>query len=107
MTRWVQCIGNEVIKPHDCSSKLETRENVEPLEDGLHIKIITTDPDASAIKGAEDAYFAGLSSSPPKHQLDMRQVTSNHRKHIKNTNFSKAMFGACAEAEKKYTQTRF
>ena len=119
----VQCAAsknrNEVIKPHDCSSNLDTaesignerlwtRESVESLEeDGLHINILTTDPDASAFKGAEDAYFAGVSSSPPKHQLDTRHVSSNHRKHIKNTNFSKAMFGARTEAEKKYSQTRF
>ena len=80
----VQCAAsknrNEVIKPHDCSSNLDTaesisnerlwtQESVESLEeDGLHINILTTDPDASAFKGAEDVYFAGVSSSPPKHQ---------------------------------------
>ena len=79
----VQCAAsrnrNEVINPHDCSSNLDTtesignerlwtRESVESLEvDGLHINIINTDPDASAFKGVEDAYFAGISSSLSKH----------------------------------------
>ena len=104
---------------HDCTASLTqeesignerqwARENILDLsKDNITCNIVTTDPDSSAFKAAEDLYLAGETVSPPTHQLDTRHVTSNQRKHIKDINFSKLMFGCNTQAERNYRQGRF
>ena len=53
-------------------------------EDQLQVKYITTDPDTSAYKAAEDLYSTKVSSVQPVHQIDTRHLSENHRKYIKN-----------------------
>ena len=53
-------------------------------EDQLQVKYITTDPDTSAYKAAENLYSSKVSSVQPVHQIDTRHLSGNHRKYIKN-----------------------
>ena len=53
-------------------------------EDQLQVKYITTDPDTSAYKAAEDLRLANVTTVDPIHQIDTRHLSQNHRKHIKN-----------------------
>lgn len=51
---------------------------------GLEVEYITTDPDSSAYRAAFQLYEDGITSTEPKHLLDTRHVSQNHRKFIKN-----------------------
>ena len=53
-------------------------------EDQLQVKYITTDPDTSAYKAAEDLRLANVTTVDSIHQIDTRHLSQNHRKHIKN-----------------------
>ena len=53
-------------------------------DDQLQVKYITTDPDTSAYKAAEDLHLANVTTVEPEHQIDTRHLSQNHRKHIKN-----------------------
>ena len=53
-------------------------------EDQLQVKYITTDPDTSAYKAAEDLRRANVTTVDPINQIDTRHLSQNHRKHIKN-----------------------
>ena len=105
--------------PHKCTAslnatdpigneRLRARELIANLaDDGINVEIVTTNPDGSAFRGVEDAYLAGECTSPPRHQLDTRHVGSNQRKKIKNTDFSKEMFGVKKDSERKTLTSRF
>ena len=105
--------------PHKCTASLDAtdpignerlraRELIADLaDDGINVEMVTTDPDGSAFRGVEDAYLAGECTSPPRHQLDTRHVGSNQRKKIKNTDFSKEMFGVKKDSERKTLTSRF
>ena len=84
-------IGNEKRWVEECVTQLHDR--------GLSVNLVTTDPDAPAFKGAENAYRNSNMQSPPKHQMDTRHVGSNQRKLIKNTEFTKEMFGVRTQAD--------
>ena len=102
--------------PHKCTASLDAtdpignerlsaRELIADLaDDGINVEMVTTDPDGSAFRGVEDAYLAGECTSPSRHQLDTLHVGSNQRKKIKNTDFSKEMFGVKKDSKRK---TRF
>ena len=92
-------IGNEKRWVEKCVTQLH--------DSGLGVNLVTIDPDASAFKGAENAYRKTNSQSPPKHQMDTRPVRSNQCKLIKNTDFTKEMFGVRTHAERKYLRNRF
>lgn len=104
---------------HDCTASLPQDESIgnerqlareslrELNEDNITCHILTTDPDSSAFRAAEDLYLAGETTAPPTHQLDTRHVTSNQRKNAKNINFSKGMFGCKTVEQKKYRLGRF
>ena len=53
-------------------------------DDQLQVKYITTDPDTSAYKAAEELNLANVTTVEPEHQIDTRHLSQNHRKHIKN-----------------------
>ena len=53
-------------------------------EDQLQVQYITTDPDTSAFKAAEDLHLANMSSVAPVYQIDTRHLSQNHQKHIKS-----------------------
>ena len=105
--------------PHKCTASLDAtdlignerlraRELIADLaDDGINVEIVTNDPDGSAFRGVEDAYVAGECSLPPRHQLNMRHVGSNQSKKIKNTDFSKKMFGMKKDSERKTLTSRF
>ena len=92
-------IGNEKRWVEECATQLHDR--------GLSVNLVTTDPDALAFNGAENAYRNSNMQSPPKHQMDTRHVGSNQRKLIKNTELTKEMFGVRTHAERKYLTNRF
>ncbi|KAK3106993.1 hypothetical protein FSP39_004584 [Pinctada imbricata] len=52
-------------------------------ESGLEVKYMTTDPDTKAFLAAQDLFDGGVTSTEPKHLLDSRHLTENHRKFIK------------------------
>ena len=52
--------------------------------DGIEAKHLTTDPDSSAYRAADDLYLENTTSTEPEHFLDTRHFSNNHRKHIKN-----------------------
>ena len=104
---------------HDCTASLQqdesignerqwARESLTQLNnDNITCNIVTTDPDSSAFKAAEDLFLSGETKSPPTHQLDTRHVTSNQRKRTKDIKFSKTMFGCSTQAQRMYRQGRF
>ena len=71
-----QSIGDERQWAKSCLLQLK--------EDQLQVQYITTDPDTSAFKAAEDLHLANMSSVAPVHQIDTRHLSQNHRKHIKS-----------------------
>ncbi|CAC5390802.1 unnamed protein product [Mytilus coruscus] len=52
--------------------------------DGIEAKHLTTDPDSSAYRAADDLYLENTTSTEPEHFLDTRHFLNNHRKNIKN-----------------------
>lgn len=50
---------------------------------GLEVEYLTTDPDSSAYRAAMQLYEDGVTSTEPRHLLDTRHVSNNHRKFIK------------------------
>ncbi|CAC5422347.1 unnamed protein product [Mytilus coruscus] len=52
--------------------------------DGIEAKYLTTDPDSSAYRAADDLYLENTTSTEPEHFLDTRHFLNNHRKNIKN-----------------------
>ena len=71
-----QSIGDERKWATSCLLQLK--------EDQLQVKYMTTDPDTSAYKAAEDLHQANVTSVAPVHQIDTRHLSQNHRKHIKS-----------------------
>ena len=71
-----QSIGDERQWAKSCLLQLK--------EDQLQVQYITTDPDTSAFKAAEDLHLANMTSVAPVHQIDTRHLSQNHRKHIKS-----------------------
>ena len=51
---------------------------------GLEVEHLTTDPDSSAYRAAMQLYEDGVTYIEPKHLLDTRHISHNHRKFIKN-----------------------
>ena len=51
---------------------------------GLEVEHLTTDPDSSAYRAAMQLYEDGVTYTEPKHLLDTRHISHNHRKFIKN-----------------------
>ena len=51
---------------------------------GLEVEYLTTGPDSSSYRAAMRLYADGVTSVEPKHLLDTRHVSHNHRKYIKN-----------------------
>ena len=51
--------------------------------DGIEARHLTTDPDSSAFKAAEDLYQEGITNTEPEHFIDTRHLSDNHRKNIK------------------------
>ena len=49
---------------------------------GLEVEYLTTDPDSSSYRAAMRLYADGVTSVEPKHLLDTRHVSHNHRKYI-------------------------
>lgn len=82
----------------------ESMENIS--KSGIGIRYITTDPDGSSFKAAEDLYKDGILNTPPEHQLDTRHVSNNQRKHISNTAFSDCMFGKTNAKQRGKLKTR-
>ena len=61
---------------------------------GLELEYLTTDPDPSAYRAAMQLYEDGVTSTEPKHLLDTRHVSNNHRKYTRNmTELTKHMPG--------------
>ncbi|CAC5360864.1 unnamed protein product [Mytilus coruscus] len=54
------------------------------VSDGIEAKHLTTDPDSSAYRAADDLYLENTTSTEPEHFLDTRHFLNNHRKNIKN-----------------------
>ncbi|CAC5410914.1 unnamed protein product [Mytilus coruscus] len=52
--------------------------------DGIEAKHLTTDPDSSAYRAADDLYLEKTTSTEPEHFLDTRHFLNNHRKNIEN-----------------------
>ncbi|CAG2254295.1 unnamed protein product [Mytilus edulis] len=52
--------------------------------DGIEAKHLTTDPDSSPYRAADDLYLENTTSSEPEHFLDTRHFSNNHRKNSKN-----------------------
>ncbi|XP_076113401.1 uncharacterized protein LOC143081050 [Mytilus galloprovincialis] len=52
--------------------------------DVIEAKHLTTDPDSSAYRAADDLYLENTTSTEPEHFLDTRHFSNNHRKNIKN-----------------------
>ncbi|CAC5390791.1 unnamed protein product [Mytilus coruscus] len=48
--------------------------------DGIEAKHLTTDPDSSAYRAADDLYLENTTSTEPEHFLDTRHFLNNHRK---------------------------
>lgn len=94
-------------QPHDCTMNLKLSDPIgderkcakeglsELLENGVTVNIVTTDPDGSAFRGAEDLYVEGKTAVRPRHNIDTVHVTRNTKKKTKNTNFSNKMFKGC------------
>ena len=103
--------------PHECTASLKVsdpigderalaRESLLSLNDrGVTANIVTTDPDASAFRGAEDLFLEGKLRSPPKHNIDTRHMLSNQRKKTKGMTFSKTMFHGCATQRQRQRAT--
>ena len=51
---------------------------------GLEVEHLTTDPDSSAYRAAMQLFEDGVSYTEPKHLLDTRHISHNHREFIKN-----------------------
>ena len=72
----VMNIGNEEEWARQCFQELANT--------GLEVEYLTTDPDSSSYRTAMQLYEDGVTSTEPKHLLDTRHVSNNHRKFIKN-----------------------
>ena len=64
-------IGDEYQWAKESSLKLK--------QNNIEVKEITTDPDSSANRAAEDLFVEGSSNTEPQHFLDTRHVSENHR----------------------------
>ena len=106
--------------PHECTASLKVsdpigderalaRESLLSLNDrGVTANIVTTDPDASAFRGAGDLFLEGKVRSPPKHNIDTRHMFSNQQKKTKGMTFSKTMFHGCAtQGQRQRATVRF
>ena len=104
-----RCTAN--IKEGDSigDEKRWTSESLKQLqdEDRLLIRRVTTDPDSSTYKAAEERYADGDTNVKPLHQLDSRHVGNNLRKQTIQSQFSKNMFGCRTKAQSTKLQTRF
>lgn len=74
--------------------------------DGLHVNVVTTDPDSSSYRAAVELHSQGELSHEPQHQLDPHHLSRGQRKSVKSTYFSKTMFPGHTAAERKRMQTR-
>ena len=70
-----QSIGDEYSWAKECFQDIE--------KDGLYVCHLTTDPDSSAYKAAEDIALKGNRNAKVNHSLDTRHFSANHRKHMK------------------------
>ena len=68
-------IGNEEEWARQCFQELANT--------GLEVEYLTTDPDSSSYRATMQLYEDGVTSTEPKHLLDTRHVSNNHRKFIK------------------------
>ena len=50
---------------------------------GLEVEYLTTDPDSSAYRAAMRLYADSVTSVEPRHLIETRHVSHNHRKYIK------------------------
>lgn len=91
--------------PYEASIGDERKWSSESLkslkEDGLEVKFITTDPDSSSFRAAEDLYLSGETSTEPVHQLDTEHLFRNLSKHVKGKKFSDQMFPGIISSDKK------
>ena len=83
----VENIGNE---------EESAKEGLKTLyAEGFEIRHITTDPDTSAYRAADDLAYENKSEISPQHLIDTRHFSENQRRHIKkNENILKIMPGA-------------
>ena len=51
-------------------------------QNDVEMKEITTDPDSSAYRAAEDLFITGVTNTEPEHYLDTRHISENHRKFV-------------------------
>ena len=74
---------------------------------GLEVEYLTTDPDSSSYRATMRLYADGVTSVEPKHLLDTRHVSHNHRKYIKNMSELTIQMPAKFKYEKQKMQDNF
>ena len=107
-------------KSHVCSANLDatasigdekrwTHESLARLQqnDGMTVRLLTTDPDSSTFSAAKERFESGITHVQPIHQLDTRHVGNNLRKYIKGCKFDKTMFGGRTIKTNSKLQSRF
>ena len=70
-------------------------------ESGLEVKYMTTDPDTKAYLAAQDLFDGGVTTTEPKHLLDSRHLTENHRKFIKKNTVILNSMPAATKSDKE------
>ena len=92
-------IGDEYSWSKECLLQLK--------EDNLEVKHVTTDPDSSAHRAAEDLYNEGTTETEPESLLDTRHMSENHRKYIKNHIGLTDLMPGTTKANRTKLQNRF
>lgn len=107
------------IKSEQCSSTVPMEQSIgdekewakacllDLKKDHLEVKYITTDPDTSAYKAAEELNMAKITNSIPEHQIDTRHLAENHRKFIKNKSTVLAIMPGLTKSYRQKLQNRF
>lgn len=103
----------------DCTSNIPIEKNIgdekewakrcfqDLKSDDLEINILTTDPDTSAYRAAEELRLSGITKTKPEHQIDTRHLSANHRKTLKRKAAVEQMMPDGRKTYRKKLQDRF
>lgn len=97
--KMVQNIGNE---------EDSAKEGLKTMySEGFEIRHLTTDPDTSAYKAADDLAQENKSEISPQHLIDTRHFSENQRRHIKKKDNILKLMPALLKGEKDKLHSRF
>ncbi|CAG2205341.1 unnamed protein product [Mytilus edulis] len=95
----VESIGNEQRSASESLSKL--------YSEGFEVRHITTDPDSSAYRAAEQLASNYNSKVTPEHLIDTRHFSDNHRKQIKKNEILTSLMPARTKKQREDLIGRF